>query len=183
MLNVRNEPGARFNVLLAEDQPHPVEHWTHQLRRLLEPQGVRSFTVRTSREAMDLVESVEIHAAVIDLDTPPGTISRRTAQPAGRLSGDALAGGLWLLDLLRRAQQRPPVVVVSDIRLAPAQTQRLLAEALRLGAFSVLQRPSELDELLAVMRRLLDRQYRGQWPSATQPPHPGGEPPRDPPHH
>ena len=41
---------------------------------------------------------------------------------------------------------------------------RLLAEALRLEAFSVLDRPVELEQLLEVLRRLLARYYGGLWP-------------------
>jgi DNA-binding response OmpR family regulator len=160
MLNVRNHPDARFNVLLAEDLQHAPEHWTRQLPRLLEPQGVRSYVARTGSEAVEIVQSVRIHAAVIDVDTPPSSIASRRSGA----SGSAAAGGLWLLDVLRRVQHRPPVVVVNDVRLSPVQVQRLLNEALRLGAFSVINRPDDLEHLLAVMRRLLDRTYRGQWP-------------------
>lgn len=175
MVSARVHPGSRFNVLLAEDREHSVEHWFHQLPRLLEPQGVRSFVARTGNEAMQIVESVQIHAAVIDLDTPPGAPTRRpapgskTAGAAGRAAGINPGGGLWLLDVLRRASHRPPVVVVNDVRLPPAQVQRLLNEALRLGAFSVVDRPNDLHDLLVVLRRLLDRAYQGQWPVPGDP--------------
>jgi DNA-binding response OmpR family regulator len=50
------------------------------------------------------------------------------------------------------------------------EANHLLREALRLGAFSVLHKPVEIEQLLAVFRRLLDRRYSGQWPQ----PKPGG---------
>ncbi|HEX7008623.1 MAG TPA: hypothetical protein VF184_01490 [Phycisphaeraceae bacterium] len=163
MVNVPpREVSARFNVLLTEDREHAVEHWTQQLPRLLEPMGVQAFLTRTGREALDLASRLEIHAAVVDLLTPAGD----PHQPAGRAS---YPGGLWLLELLRRLPTYPPVVVVSDGGLSQRQVQRCLNEALRLGAFAVVNRPVEIESLLEVIRRLVDRRYAGGWPTLARP--------------
>lgn len=161
-------PDARFNVLLTEDREHSAGHWTRQLPRLLQPQGVRSYVARTGREAVEMVNDLEIHAALIDLATPQDAPSRNsatgetsTASPSGL--GDAQ--GLWVLEVLRRLPQRPPVVVVNSRAIASNQAQRCLNQALRLGAFSVVNRPSDIEDMLAVIRRLIDRQYEGAWPS------------------
>ncbi len=150
MVNVRLHP-ARFNVLLTEDREQAEEHWVNQLPRLLEPQGVQAYVARSGKEAVDITMSVRIHAAVVDIATP------------GESSD---AGGLWLLEMFRRLPDRPPTVVVNNRLITQRQAQRLLADALRLGAFSVVNRPNDLDELLAVFRRLIDRRYRGQWPAS-----------------
>jgi CheY-like chemotaxis protein len=160
MVNARQEDDVRFNVLLTEDREHAIEHWTHQLPRLLRPQGIQSFVVRTGREALEVVGSTRIHAAVIDLSTPAGA-SETGERPSG---GSGAQGGLWLLEVFRRLPRRPPVVVVNSMTFTPRDAQRMLNEALRLGAFSVINRPVELEALLAVIRRLVDREYRGQWP-------------------
>ena len=157
----------RFTVLLTEDREHAIEHWTHQLPRLLEPQGVQAFVARTGREALELAKQLTIHAAVIDLLTPADEGSTSPSTP----------GGLWLLEVLRRRPDRPPVVLVSNPNYSQRLTQRYLNEALRLGAFSVLNRPVELEALLQSIRRVIDRRYKGAWPvhldPDLRPDHPG----------
>ncbi|MEX0777387.1 MAG: hypothetical protein WD042_16915 [Phycisphaeraceae bacterium] len=162
---MRPAPG-RFNVLLTEDRPHPSEHWTIQLPRLLEPQGVQSFVVRSGHEAVAVVERFEVHAAVIDLATPldagPGQAARQQA---------SRTAGLWLVELFRRLPHAPPVVIVHDTAFSHRDVTRLMHDALRLGAFSILAKPVELEQLLAVLQRLLERQYRGAWPGrGSKPP-------------
>lgn len=156
----------RFNVLLTEDRAHSGEHWTNQLPRLLEPMGVQTYLARTGRQAIELAERQVIHAAVIDLSTPQ---DEARSQAAGR----SIDSGLWLLELLRRLPNRPPVVVLRQPAISFREAERMLREALRLGAFSVLDKPVGIEDVLSVFRRLVDRQYRGQWPgddeeSATQ---------------
>ncbi len=159
-------PDARFNVLLTEDRDHAAGHWTRQLPTLLQPHGVRAYVARSGREAVALVNDVEIHAALIDLATPQDPRSMGPgATGAGASSGYGEAQGLWVLEVLRRQPNRPPVVVVNSRAIARNQAQRCLNQALRLGAFSVVNRPSDIEDMLNVIRRLIDRQYEGAWPS------------------
>jgi DNA-binding response OmpR family regulator len=156
-------PNARFNVLLTEDREHTAGHWTRQLPRLLEPQGVKAYVARTGREAVEMVNDLEIHAALIDLATPQDDVAN---QPAGTGSSPVgEAQGLWVLEVLKRQPTRPPIVMVNSLAIARIQAQRFLNDALRLGAFSVVNRPSDLEDMLAVIRRLIDRQYEGTWPN------------------
>lgn len=161
MENVRFQPGARLNVLLTEDRPHAQEHWSRQLPRLLQPQGVVAFLARTGEEAIAVVERHEIHAAVLDLGTPRS--STRSAGSVGGGNGDD-AAGLWLLELFRRLPSQPPVVVINSPVINQRQVDRLLSDALRLGAFSVLNKPVRLEQLLEVFQRLIERRYQGAWP-------------------
>ena len=152
--------GGRFNVLLTEDREHAIEHWTHQLSRLLEPQGVSAFVARSGRDALDIASEIPIHAAIVDIATPRERTSPSAASPTG---------GLWLLEVLNRQPQRPPVVVVNGRPYAPREAQRMLNEALRLGASSVLNTPVHIEALLHTIRRLLEREYRGAWPTTPPP--------------
>lgn len=162
MVSVRPANPSRFNVLLTQDRDHAIEHWTRQLPRLLEPLGVQAHLARTGREAVDLAGRLELHAAVVDLLTPADDMRSPARDP--------LPGGLWLLQVLRRKPNRPPVVVVANDAYTLRQAQRYLNEALRLGAFSVINRPVDLDPLLQVIRRLIDRRYAGAWPSGRSEP-------------
>jgi CheY-like chemotaxis protein len=149
----RSGAASRFNMLLTEERLHlGEEHWAVQLPRLLRPQGVVSYVAHTGREAMDLAGRMEFHAVVVDIATPVDQASSGRRQ------------GLWLMDLFHRMPNRPPMVVISSPAYGQRDLQRLLSESLRLGAFSVLNKPISLEQLLAVFRRLLERQYRGQWP-------------------
>lgn len=145
----------RFHVLLTQDRDHAPEHWTQQLPRLLEPQGVVAFVARCGQEAIEFVQTRPIHAAVIDLATPRrlSPDSAPTPQP-----------GVWLLELLLRLQNRPPVVLLRSPAGDPRQGQRELLDALKRGAFTVLDKPVEVEQLLAVFKRLVEKAYQDRWP-------------------
>lgn len=164
MESVRLSKSTRLNVLLTEDRPRGDGHWSHHLPRLLEPFGVHTHVAHSGRQAIDFAERHPIHAAVVDLSTPiesprPGRISGTTLDPAS---------GLWLIELLRRLPNKPPFVVVTSPMVDQAQLSRVLHQALKAGAFSVLNRPASLDEVLTVFKRLVDTFYAGTWPTPDQ---------------
>ena len=168
MLNVRLHcdlppAGSRFNVLLTEDRLRRPDHWSRQLPRLMEPMGVQSYLVHSGQEAMALAERTSIHAAVIDLATPRIAPTPGAAGAIEHRAAD-MPGGLWILELFRRLRQTPPVVLVRSRAIMQRDVDRLLRDALRLGAFTVLEHPVNLESLLLVFRRLVDRWYHGAWP-------------------
>ena len=143
----------RFHVLLTQDRPYADEHWTCQLPKLLEPQGFESYVVHSGKEAIEIAGKIELHAAVVDLGTPfdlepgalPAEISRaeRTAE-------------MWL-ELFRRLPNRPPMVIVHQSDYSSRRLNRVMREALELGAFSILSKPVEMETLLEVFRRMFAR--------------------------
>ena len=158
MLNLRPpqpeplNPGTRFRVLLTEDRARPDEHWTRQLPPMLGPLGVHASIAASGKEALSILESTPIHAAVIDLNTPA---------PKG---SDSATGGLWLMQVIQRLPHKPPVVVVNSHSYSQRQVQRLLNQALELGAFSVVNWPVQIDTLLSTFQRLIERAYNNNWP-------------------
>ena len=72
---------------------------------------------------------------------------------------------MWLLELLRLLPKRPPVVILRKPAFSQRQADRVLNEALRLGAFSVMNKPIDIEQLLVVFRRLMDSRYFGTWPA------------------
>src|SRR5438067_18927 len=63
---VQTNSAHRLTVLLADEQ----EGWAQTVRGLLAPQGVQTVPVRTGREALRLIESGQIHVAVLDTQMP-----------------------------------------------------------------------------------------------------------------
>lgn len=144
-----DQPG-RLNVLVTDSG----QRWARDIPALLEPQGVRSFRATSADEAIELIHATPIHVAVVDLliDT--------------HATGQRMPGGLKLLRVIQRIEQRPPAVVaVRGRRFDQRIDNFILTEAMKLDAFSVLDTPVELEQMLAVLRRALERFYGGQWPS------------------
>lgn len=140
------------------------------LPRMLEPMGVQSHRALTGCQAKRVIESTQIHIAVVDLalplDDPRASESLACHQP------DLEEGGPRLLEILSRLSQPPPTVVVKRSR-STRDDARDINAALRLGAFAVVDRPrhqSDVDLLLEVLRRALVRYYQGRWPGLSQGP-------------
>jgi len=166
--DVGSVPGGRLNVLLTEAD----DLWAEQLPRLLEPQGVRTIRVVSVDQAVEVIEHVPIHAAVVGIgagkmdgnrlpERAEGLLAQKSSVP---FSGPT--AGLKLLRIIRRLHPTPPAVVVRGRLFDRRSDERLLSEALKLEAFSVLDQPVELEQLLETLRRLLQRYYGGVWPKA-----------------
>ncbi|MEO1009250.1 MAG: hypothetical protein AAFX79_11850 [Planctomycetota bacterium] len=145
----------RLNLLLS-DASRPEQSWADRLPPLLEPMGVRTLRARSGTEATRVLAANPVHMAVVDLALP---LDERSAED----------GGLRLLELLRRSESPPPTIVIRRARTTREAT-REAARALMANAFAVIDRPSQhrdVELLLEVLRRVLARHYRGQWPGST----------------
>lgn len=141
----------RLNLLLSCASWRSDDQWAASLPRLLEPIGVASLHARSAREAERVIRTQPVHIAVVDLALPVDE-----AGPA--------EGGPRVLELLARMESPPPTVVVKSPRTLRDE-QRELTAALRWGAFAVVDRcAADLEQMLQVMHRLLDRFYAGRWP-------------------
>lgn len=128
----------RLTVLLANEQ----EEWHRTVRELLEPQGVRTVSVRSGRDVLDVVEHDDIHVAVLDAGMPQ-------------------LGGMQVVKMMH---QLPRARSVPAILLADHLTDQLMHEALQLHVFSVLSKPVDFNVLLDSLARVVKRHYRDRWP-------------------
>ncbi|MEO0715568.1 MAG: response regulator [Planctomycetota bacterium] len=158
------ERGRRLNLLVSY-AGWQADPWVERLPKILEPMGVRAFRASTGREASDVIRRTPIHAAVVDLGLPIDGEPEAAADEAGSNT----EGGVRLLEILRRLETSPPVVVVKAAR-SVRDDQRVMAASLRAGAFAVVDRPHstrDLELLLDTLRRLLTRHYEGRWPGMS----------------
>ncbi len=116
--------------------------------------GIHSVRVTSGEDATEAIRTYTIHIAVVDLAIP----LLRT-EPSK-------AAGPRILQLLRRLDQPPPTVVVRPPQPTARDSSRGLSDALREGAFAVLDRPIDLETILEVMRRILRRHYADVWPTS-----------------
>ncbi len=128
-----------------------------QLPRLLNPMGISSYRVESGEEAEEVIRTYQIHIAVVDMAIPLTT--RRENRP-----GDS--GGTRIVKLLRRLHKPPPMVLVRPPQPQMKESGRGLTVALREGVFAVIDRPLEIESVLKVMRRIVERHYDDSWPES-----------------
>jgi len=143
--------GGRLNLLLSWGGWRP-DSWADRMAALLEPMGVTSLKARTARQAEQVIRTSPVHVAVVDLGLP---------LDFGAPSDE---GGCRILDLLQRLSSPPPVVVVRSPRATP-EMRRDMCAALRHDAFAVVDRRSaDVELMLKVLQRCMERFYHGRWP-------------------
>lgn len=137
------------------------DSWADRMACLLEPMGIICHRARTARQAEQVIRSTTVHVAVVDLGLP---------LDFGAPSDEA---GPRLLELLRRLECPPPTVIVRSPRTTRDQARDMSA-ALRFDAFAVVDRRSaDVELMLRVLHRAMDRYYQGRWPNcAASPPLP-----------
>jgi len=158
----RDEQGANrgsLNLLLTYGGWR--EHaFADQIPIILDRFGIRCYRAESGDEASDVIRSARVHIAVIDLSIP---MHPTRSQPAATR---AVPAGPRVLQLLRRLDQPPPTIVVRPRQVDPAESTRMLADALRDGAFTVLDDPVPIEAMLQALERVVRRHYRDHWPAA-----------------
>jgi len=158
------EPGNpnRLNLLLSWGG-WQNESWADRLPALLEPMGVHSLRVRTAREAERAIRNNPVHIAVVDLGLP---LDAAHSTPAGAATHQGEEAGPRVLELLRRLDSPPPTVVVQQSR-SSRDASRHMSAALRCDAFAVVDRAAaDVELMLKVLQRCLQRFYQGRWPGS-----------------
>lgn len=126
---------------------------------LLAPMGVQSLRVRTARQAEQVIRTTPIHVAVVDLGLPMDFGAAAPCDDAGPR----------VLDMLKRTTAAGgfgiPTVIVRSPR-SQRDACREMTAALHFNAFAVIDRRSaDVEQMLKLLQRVLDRHYQGRWPS------------------
>lgn len=135
-------PAERGRILIADDQPDVLE----ALRLLLKRDGYKIESAESPAQALHVVETREIDAAIIDLNYTRDTTSGQE--------------GLDLLAKLQSADSMLPVIVMTAWGSVD-----LAVEAMRRGARDFVQKPWENERLSSIVRTQLELSHairRGQ---------------------
>jgi CheY-like chemotaxis protein len=122
-----------YSILIADDDRGCRE----ALRDIVEPEGYRAVLAASGEEALDIVREEPVHLVMLDMQMPNLT-------------------GLETLQLVRQINAVLPCVLVT----ADA-TERLMQQALRARAFSVIAKPVSKNVVLYTVVRALVRAYGG----------------------
>jgi DNA-binding NtrC family response regulator len=120
--------GLRPVILVVDDEPGLRESF-----RLILDQDYEIIDVPDGPTALDIVRSAQVDLVLLDI----------------RLPG---MDGIEVLERIKALDDSMPVVLVTAVR-----TVRTAVAAMKLGAFDYLTKPFEEDELLALVRRALER--------------------------
>jgi len=138
MVAFLNERKTPFGLVVTGE----AQSWQPALEQIVGRQWLMTYRVQGRDELLHVVQSGVADAAVLDD------------------SADMGIDVIQMLRLIRRMDAMLPVVIVSG-----QVDRRFMENALKLAAFSVVQRPLELEELLRQLSRMmqrLDEMLRGE---------------------
>lgn len=122
-----------YSILITDDDRGCRE----SLREIVEPEGFRTLLASSGEEALDIVREEPVHLALLDMHMP-------------RLTG------LETLQLVRQVNTILPVILVT----ADA-SERLMRQAFKAHAYSVIPKPVSKNVVLYTVVRALMRAYGG----------------------
>ncbi|MBC7772561.1 MAG: hypothetical protein H7210_08720 [Pyrinomonadaceae bacterium] len=128
---------------------------------MLEPMGIQSVRARSARQAEQVIRTVPVHIAVVDMGLP---LEDARPDAGGHSTGNTEESGPRILELLKRLKSPPPTVIVKSHR-GHRDERRHLNAALRCGVFAVVDRSTiDMEQMLKILQRCLCRFYQDQWP-------------------
>ncbi|MBY0309217.1 MAG: hypothetical protein K2Q09_10785 [Phycisphaerales bacterium] len=167
--NPPTDPTPGRLTLLLSTPPWRANPWAHSLPAVLAPHGVQAVHATSARQAERIIRTMQVHLAVVDLSTPMDDTACAAAYDADTASHLEEAG-TRILELLSRLRQAPPTVVLKGPQ-RQRDEHRQVHHALRCNAFAVVDRTAaDLETMLAVMHRALNRFYKDRWPNTPPPP-------------
>lgn len=122
--------------------------WPQAVESIFQPRGMNALVAESPEEAVQLVNKANIHLAILDVVGPQPVAQMRDANTSAQT-------GLAVLKRIRQRDQLVPLLL-----LAETIDDRLLAQALSLEVFSVLEKPVDLPLLAAQIDRLFSKYYQ-----------------------
>lgn len=157
--------GGRLNLLIS-CASWRNDSWADRLPRLLEPMGIQSVRARSARQAEQVIRTVPVHIAVVDMGLP---LEESRPDAEGNPNNNNEESGPRILELLKRLDSPPPTVIVKSHRGHRDECRHLNA-ALRCGVFAVVDRSTiDVEPMLKILQRCLFRFYEDRWPGGKQP--------------
>jgi CheY-like chemotaxis protein len=168
-----------------------LQRWYETLSQMLLPLGVQTFEATSGPQAVKLIEERPIHLAVVDTRLPDiggmnvlkliQKIRDRAQKPD--FMGNQEVGTRTPIrfqmkveekdaagNVQRRIEvkfdgqaERMPVYPVVFL-LSPQPTDKVMQEALKFNAFSVLAEPVDVNLMLEMMARAMKRFHQNHWP-------------------
>ena len=120
-----------YSILVTDDDPASRETF----REIFEPVGFRTFLAGSGEEAIEIVNSHDVHLALMDMHLP-------------KLSG------LETMAIVRQIKGMLPMILISA-----DQDERLMRRALSAQAYSVLSKPVSRHLVIYVVQRALEKFY------------------------
>jgi len=108
--------------------------WPLALRDIFEPRGINLLVAQRPAEFIDIIEHKRIHTTIVDIDYE--------------------SSGLVTVRIIRTDFPMTPCILLSS---RPGRS--ILDEALQLGAFSVIDKPVDMDILREQLNRLFIKRY------------------------
>jgi DNA-binding NtrC family response regulator len=109
--------------------------WPEALRHIFRPRGVNLLMAENTNEFVNVIERRRIHTTIVDTDTE---------------KSDALV----TIKIIRMHYPLLPCILLSS-----AGDEAILAKALHLNVFSVIDKPVEMSILLGQLNRLFKKRY------------------------
>ena len=120
-----------FSILVTDDDPASRETF----REIFEPVGFRTYLAGSGEEAIEIVNSHDVHLALMDMHLP-------------KLSG------LETMAIVRQIKGMFPMILISA-----DQDERLMRRALSAQAYSVLSKPVSRNLVIYIVQRALEKFY------------------------
>ena len=123
--------------------------WPQAVNQIFRPRGINALIAQSPSDAVQIATANHLHLAILDMrnDQPSSPPDEPTAK-------ELQLSGIKTLQAIRNQDPRLPCILITA-----AVTDRILADALALGVFSVVPKPVNIDLLAHQIDRLFIKRF------------------------